>query len=70
MKNEKSTTSVNTGKIIVAALGGALVGAALGVLFAPDKGSVTRSKIAGGVKKMGKGIKNQVEELNNSDSEA
>lgn len=61
-KNKKSTTSWNAGKIVGAAVGGALVGATLGILFAPDKGSVTRGKIAGSAKKLGEDIKNKVEE--------
>ena len=36
---------MNTGKILLGVLAGAAVGASLGILFAPDKGSVTRKKI-------------------------
>lgn len=37
---------MNKGKILLGVLAGAAVGALLGVLLAPDKGSVTRKKIS------------------------
>jgi gas vesicle protein len=45
-------TKNNTNTLITIALAGAAVGAILGILFAPDKGSVTRSKLAGSAKKL------------------
>ena len=37
---------MSAGKVITAVLVGVAVGAALGILFAPDKGSVTRKSIS------------------------
>jgi gas vesicle protein len=37
---------MNTGKIVLSILAGAAAGAALGILFAPDKGASTRKKIS------------------------
>ncbi|UOK43135.1 MULTISPECIES: YtxH domain-containing protein [Flavobacterium] len=41
--------SDNTGKTVLALLAGAAIGAGLGILFAPDKGSETRRKIKEGL---------------------
>ena len=38
----------NTGNTLLALLAGAAVGAGIGILFAPDKGSKTRKKIKAG----------------------
>ncbi len=40
--------SNNTGNTIVAILAGAAIGAGIGILFAPDKGSKTREKLKDG----------------------
>lgn len=37
---------MNSGKVILSALAGVAIGAALGILFAPDKGTATRHKIS------------------------
>jgi gas vesicle protein len=52
--------SNNTGKIVGSLVVGALVGAALGVLFAPHKGTRTRSLIANGAEDMAKDFKKKM----------
>jgi gas vesicle protein len=43
----ETPTRNNTATIVTVALAGAAAGALLGILFAPDKGSVTRGKLSG-----------------------
>lgn len=44
-------------KIVVALLGGIALGAALGILFAPEKGSATRDRLSNSLKDLGNSIK-------------
>ena len=44
-------------KIVVALLAGLAAGAALGILFAPEKGAETRDKLSESLKKFGDSIK-------------
>ena len=53
-------------KVIIALLAGVAAGAALGLLFAPDKGSETRDKLSQSLKDFGDAIKDKAaEEIDN-----
>lgn len=53
-------SSKHTGSLIGGLLIGALAGAALGILFAPHKGSRTRSNIVDGAKEMASDLKRKM----------
>ena len=55
--------SKNTGTTILAILTGAAIGAGVGILFAPDKGSKTRGKIKDGYKDAHKDLLKKYESL-------
>lgn len=53
-------------KVLVALLAGLAAGAALGLLFAPEKGSDTRDKLGQSLKDFGDSIKDRAaDEINN-----
>lgn len=54
---------MNTGKVVLGVLTGVAVGAILGILFAPEKGSDTRANIAKKTSDVGDGIKSKFEDL-------
>ncbi len=67
MENSKN----NNVKLIGALLVGAIVGTAIGVLFAPAKGSKTRSKIAEDAKGLTDGLRSQLNgEINSLQNKA
>jgi gas vesicle protein len=54
---------MNSSKILTAFVVGAAVGAVLGILYAPDKGTETRKKVNEEGKKMSDAIKNKFNEM-------
>ena len=53
-------------KVVVALLAGLAAGAALGILFSPEKGSETRDKLNDALKNLGDSIKDRAaEEIDN-----
>ncbi|MCH2489881.1 MAG: YtxH domain-containing protein [Flavobacteriales bacterium] len=59
----------NTGQTLLALLTGAAIGAGIGILYAPDKGSKTRNKISKETKKAQKRLNKQIKETSNTLSE-
>ena len=52
--------SNNTGNSVLALMIGAAIGAGVGILFAPDKGSTTRQKLSGGAKKLAEDLTHEL----------
>ena len=60
---------MKTSKTIIGVLSGVAVGAALGILFAPDKGSKTRKKIVKKTNETKENLKDSFDEFLDSVSE-
>lgn len=52
----------NTGQTLIALLTGVVIGAGLGILYAPDKGSETRDKLSKEARKTQKRLSKQLKE--------
>jgi gas vesicle protein len=59
----------NTGQTLVALLTGAIIGAGIGILYAPDKGVKTRGKLSKEAKKTQKKLNKQLKETTHNLSE-
>jgi len=54
---------MNAGKVLLGIMAGAAAGAAIGILFAPDKGSETRKQISQKGEDLLNNLKNKFEEF-------
>lgn len=54
---------MDSGKVLLGVLAGAAVGATLGILFAPDKGSNTRKKISRKGNEYAEGLEDKFQEF-------
>ena len=54
---------MSTGKVLLGLIAGVAAGALLGILIAPDKGTVTRDKMTKKVKNYGDGLKEKFNEF-------
>src|SRR5690606_11662601 len=59
----------NTGQTLIALVTGAVIGAGIGILYAPDKGSQTRNKISREAKKAQKKLNKQIQHTSHNLSE-
>ncbi len=60
LQHYKTFNMNDTTKILIAFAAGAVAGAAVGILFAPDKGSETRRRIGEQGRKMADSMKNKL----------
>ena len=56
----------NTGQTLLALLTGAAIGAGIGILYAPDKGSKTRDKLSKEAKRAQKKLNKQIQETSST----
>lgn len=56
----------NTGQTLLALITGAAIGAGIGILYAPDKGSKTREKLSKEAKKAQKKLNKQIQETSST----
>jgi len=54
---------MSSGKVLLSLLAGVAAGALLGILFAPEKGSVTRKKMSKKAEEFGDGLKEKFNEF-------